>query len=512
MPTQLIIVEKRSDFRWPDPDMRVITAQEFISEGPTSLHRPRKIINLCRSYSYLSIGYYVSLLAEARGDRVTPSVETIVELQQKAVSSHKLASLDRCVGALRAVPRSVTSMSIQVFFGRIEDRDLGELATRSFEVFRCPLLAIDLERSDGGDGWSITSIKPIDPRDVDISRDGLLLDGLSRFSRRPWRALPTSSGPRLDLAILHDPTDPLPPSNARTLQTMIRVGREMDVAIELIEKKDFSRLTQFDALFIRETTAVSHHTFRFAKKAASEGMPVIDDPDSILRCTNKAFLSELLSGNGVGGPKTVFVTRRTLPQFENRLSYPLVLKVPDGAFSLSVKKAENWPEFQRIAWQMLKQSDIILVQEFVYTPFDWRIGVLAGEAIFAAKYFMFADHWQIIRHGDTGAPQEGLTQAVPLEDVPGPVLHAALQATKLIGNGLYGVDLKQTEAGVLVIEVNDNPNIDVGMEDSVVGEALYRKLFTHFLDLVDAHQRNRATRPLLLDAGPRLIASGLAAS
>ena len=509
MSTQLIIVEKRSDFRWPDPDARVMTAQEFIAEGSNPFHRPRKIVNLCRSYGYLSIGYYVSLLAEARGDRVTPSVETITDLQQKTVHAHKLAILDRCLGPLATVPRSVNAMRAQIFFGQIEDNDLAEMASRSFEMFRCPLLAIDLERSEGGDGWKVVNLRPLDPRDVDISRDAIFLEGLGKFARRSWRAAPTSSGPRMDLAILHDPKDPMPPSKLKTLQTMIRIGQSMDIAIELIEKKDYSRLTQFDALFIRETTAISHHTFRFARKATNEGMPVIDDPDSILRCTNKAFLAELLTGNQIRIPKTLFLTRRTLTNFEGNLSYPVVLKVPDGAFSLSVKKAENWREFQEIASLMLRQSDIILVQEFIYTPFDWRVGILAGEVIFAAKYFMYADHWQIIQHDGSGKYVEGRTQAVAVKDVPREVLEPAIRASRLIGNGLYGVDLKQTNAGVVVIEVNDNPNIDIDMEDAAAGEGLYRTLLRHFQGLVDARHRPGVLMRTEADRiGPKL-SSGL---
>jgi glutathione synthase/RimK-type ligase-like ATP-grasp enzyme len=296
----------------------------------------------------------------------------------------------------------------------------------------------------------------------------------------------------MDLAILHDPKDPMPPSKLKTLQAMARIGQTMDIAVELIEKKDFSRLTQFDALFIRETTAIGHHTFRFARKAANEGMPVIDDPDSILRCTNKAFLSELLTGNGIAAPRTLFLTRRTLATFENSLTYPVVLKVPDGAFSLSVKKAENWAEFQLVAAAMLRESDLILVQEFIYTAFDWRIGILAGEVIFAAKYFMYSGHWQIIQHEGAGKYVEGRTQAVAVQDVPREVLDPAIAATRLIGNGLYGVDLKQTKAGVLVIEVNDNPNIDIGMEDAAAGEDLYRTLLRHFQGLVDARHRQAA--------------------
>ena len=97
----LIVVEKIADFRWADADSRVVTAEEFISErgdaDPDARKRPRKVINLCRSYDYLSLGYYCSLLAEARGDRVTPSVETILDLQHRNSQQASLARLDRLI-------------------------------------------------------------------------------------------------------------------------------------------------------------------------------------------------------------------------------------------------------------------------------------------------------------------------------------------------------------------------------------------------------------------------------
>ena len=482
----VIVVEKRSDFRWPDPGARVVTAEEYVSERADARSRQRKVINLCRSYDYLSMGYYCSLLAEARGDRVTPSVETILELQQRAPDSPKLAGLSRLIAGLDEVPRSVNALRFHVFFGHIEDPDLAELARRSFELFRCPLLEIALERLEGGSGWKITELVPLDPRDVDPARDAVFLQALERFTRRAWRPALVQSAPRMDLAILHDPKDPLPPSSAATLQNFIRVGRSMDIAVELIEKKDFSRLTQFDALLIRETTAVDHHTFKFAKRAAAEGMPVLDDPQSILRCTNKAYLAELLQGSGVATPRTRLVSRRTLAKLEDVMAYPVVLKVPDGSFSRNVKKAESWKQFQEIALAMFKESEIILAQDFMYTDFDWRVGILAGEPLFVARYFMTRDHWQILKHGADGQHEEGRVEAVAIEDTPVEVLDAAVRSAGLVGDGFYGVDLKQNASGVYVIEINDNPNVDAGMEDAVLGDALYRKLLGHLLRQFEA--------------------------
>ena len=500
----LIIVEKMADFRWTEtPDARVLTAEEFISERAGAGHRgrPRKVINLCRNYDYLSLGYYCSLLAEARGDRVTPTVSTILDLQHHRNNAQQasLTRLDRFINGLDKLPRSINSLSFHVFFGHVEDPDLAELARKAFELYRCPLLEIELERLDGPNGvngWHTTAVRALDPREVDRLRDPLFLTALEEFTRRRWSPALAQRVPRMDLAILHDPDDPLPPSSLATLQHIVEVAQSMDIAAELIRKKDFSRLTQFDALFIRETTAVSHHTFKFAKKAAAEGMPVIDDPASILRCTNKAFLAELLRENGVATPRTQLLGRRTLGRIGSSLSYPVVLKVPDGSFSRDVKKAQDFQQFQGIAASMFKESEIILVQDFMYTTYDWRVGVLDGEPLFVARYHMVPDHWQIIRHAGDGRSTEGRTEAVALKDTPRAVLETATRAARLVGDGFYGVDLKTTEAGVFVIEVNDNPNLDVGAEDKVLGDELYRRLLGHLLGRFEQGVARAAQAPV----------------
>ena len=56
------------------------------------------------------------------------------------------------------------------------------------------------------------------------------------------------------------------------------VARDRLFQIDLSYRRDLGRLAEFDALFIRETTAIDNHTYRFARRATQEGMPVIDDP------------------------------------------------------------------------------------------------------------------------------------------------------------------------------------------------------------------------------------------
>src|SRR5690606_31379053 len=93
-------------------------------------------------------------------------------------------------------------------------------------------------------------------------------------------------------------------SDSVALKKFIQAGKKLGVHVELITSDDYMRLPEFDALFIRETTAIDHHTYRFAKKAESEGLVVMDDPTSILRCTNKIYLADLFATDNVPAPKT----------------------------------------------------------------------------------------------------------------------------------------------------------------------------------------------------------------
>jgi len=64
------------------------------------------------------------------------------------------------------------------------------------------------------------------------------------------------------------------------------------------------------------------------------------------------------------------------------------------------------------------------------------------------------------------------------------VLKTALKVANLIGDGLYGVDLKMIGKKCYVIEVNDNPNIDAGNEDKVLKDELYENIIQVFFDRV----------------------------
>lgn len=74
------------------------------------------------------------------------------------------------------------------------------------------------------------------------------------------------------------------------------------------------------------------------------------------------------------------------------------------------------------------------------------------------------------------------------DQAPAKLVKLALRATNSIGNGLYGVDIKQIGSEYYVMEVNDNPNIDAGVEDEILKDALYDRIMNTFLERIEARK------------------------
>lgn len=480
MARQILVVENPADWKFDAAHAEVMRVDDYLAREELLKQKDVQVVNLCRSYKYLSAGYYCSLLAEARRHRVIPPVRTILDLSSKAMYSLDAEDLDeaieRTLGRGRHAQPS-SELAVDVFFGQCDLPGLEKLARQIFETFPAPLLRVEFQRQGR---WRIASIRPVALNRLDAERAELFARALAQYQKKRWRSPRSRSLARYDLAVLHNPSDPLPPSDRRALKHFIKAGKELGVDVELIEKKDYGRLAEYDALFIRDTTRINHYTYRFSKKAQSEGMVVIDDPTSILRCTNKVYLAELLQANGVPTPKTRILRKRGLDAVAEEIGLPLVLKVPDGSFSRGVHKAEDRERLLEVAGRLLKESDLILAQEYMYTDFDWRIGILNREPLYACQYFMSKKHWQIVNYDRSGRAHEGAFKTWPVEEVPPKAVKVALAAANLIGDGLYGVDVKQRGDAFYVIEVNDNPNLEAGVEDAVLKDQLYLRIMQEF--------------------------------
>ncbi len=478
----LIVVNDPRQWPFQIPDVEVVSARNYLTKPEYSELRSAKLFNLCRSYRYQSAGYYVSLLAEARGHRPLPDVMTIQDLKSQAMMRLVSGELDASIQSSLARIQS-TKFTLSIYFGRNLTRRYDRLCLQLFNMFRSPLLRAQFSKEK--ERWQLRSISTIATSEIPLTHRPFIAEvAAEHFAGRTSRVR-RKAMPRYDLAILQNPEDPQPPSNPKAIQRFIKAAEALAIGVELITRDDYARLSEFDALFIRETTYVNHHTYRFSRRAASEGLVVIDDPVSIVRCTNKVYLAELLARNKVPTPRTIVVHKDNINGLAEQLGYPVVLKKPDSAFSVGVTKADDELQLKEQLARLLDESDLVVAQEFLPTTFDWRIGVLDGRPLFACKYHMAPKHWQIIKQDTDEQNRYGRVETIPVEVAPRRAVSVALKAANLIGNGLYGVDVKQSGHQFYVIEVNDNPTIDSGLEDSILRDELYRRVMQAFLTRIE---------------------------
>ncbi|NMM47460.1 RimK family protein [Marinigracilibium pacificum] len=456
------------------PETETITAKQYIEDE--FFHQKKlKIINLCDNYSYQSTGYYVSLLAEARKHKVLPTVTAMQDIKAASLIKTDLSDwedlIQKSLGEI-----SEDKFEFNVYFGSCNDPKLLRLALTLLNIAQLPLLKASFIRKSGK--WYPQSIRPLSLKDLSKEEFNDFRNCLTSYIKGKKLTL-NYERKKYSLAILVSQDDPTPPSNAKALSKFVKEADKAGYSVEFITRNDYAKLLSFDALFIRETTNVNHHTYRFAKKAESEGIVVLDDSQSILRCTNKVFLHELLNSNGVSVPKAVVVHRSQLKSFKLPFEYPAVIKQPDGAFSKGVVKVKNHEELKQALKSMFQKSDLVIIQEFMPTEFDWRIGVLNGVPLYVCKYYMARNHWQIY-NWDKKKGQSGKSETILVEEAPKKLINVAVKASKLIGNGLYGIDIKQSEGNYYVIEINDNPSIEAGVEDKVSKNLIYKSIIQEF--------------------------------
>src|SRR3990167_8698838 len=436
----------------------IVHAAEYLtSSNYQQQTHPLRVINLCQAYAHQSIGYYVSLLAHARDHKIFPSVDSIQDVLNPSLSKFISKDIDDEIQhSLAAIKGGEFIFSI--YFGQNIAKSHGDLARKLHGLFPVPMLRFTLEKRKQ---WCIKHLQILSKKDILPHHLNFLEQAAENFLLKKrvhqWRKKQRYH----DLAILVDANESNAPSN----------------------KNDSKSIAEYDALFIRATTAVNHYTYRLSRIASQENLVVIDDPQSIIKCSNKVYLAELLRNHQIITPETTFISKYD-KNISDKIQFPCILKKPDSAFSQGVIKVDNHKDLQRSLVQFFKTSELVLVQPFIPTEYDWRVGILDNKPLFVCRYYMAQNHWQIYNWEAKKEKIMGASETVSLTDVPEILIKIALKSTRLIGDGLYGVDIKYWDNKYYVIEINDNPNIDHEVEDLILGDRLYEQIMSVFLQRI----------------------------
>lgn len=269
------------------------------------------------------------------------------------------------------------------------------------------------------------------------------------------------------------------------LMRLAQVARKLNHRVDFLFRPDMYKIPLYDAIFIRALTDPLNSSYVVARTAELYGIPVIDDSHSIRVCCDKVNMYRHMMRSGVPIPETRIIADHEVTADYARellvaLGNPVVLKAPNSSFSMYVEKAATPEEVVDVARRFLRRADRIVAQRFVQSTFDWRVGVLGGEPLYVCQYTIPRKRWKILTYTSDGKTVYGPVKAFLLKDAAPALLDMAVKAAQAVGNGLYGIDLKQVGDEYVVIEVNDNPSIEAGYEDKVNGD-LYERLIKFLL-------------------------------
>src|SRR5512144_567280 len=131
----LFVVSHPRDFPVDIPGARLVTARAYLTD-PAFGARDDRVVNLCRADRYQNRGYYVSLLAEARGHQPMPDVKTIEDLRGHLAELVRAEFAEQAEAALANESRN--AVEIDAYFGRDPTGAHASLAQTLFSLLHAP--------------------------------------------------------------------------------------------------------------------------------------------------------------------------------------------------------------------------------------------------------------------------------------------------------------------------------------------------------------------------------------
>src|SRR5687768_3164876 len=134
----LIVVNNPNDWPLDVPGVDLVSARAYLTESRYSDMRGAKVFNRCRSFRYQIYGYYVSLLAAARGHKPLPSITTSQDLKLQTMI--RLAGDDLNELIQHSLNRTHSpTFELSIYFGRNVAKKYDRLALALFNLFPAPL-------------------------------------------------------------------------------------------------------------------------------------------------------------------------------------------------------------------------------------------------------------------------------------------------------------------------------------------------------------------------------------
>ncbi len=255
-------------------------------------------------------------------------------------------------------------------------------------------------------------------------------------------------------------------STRRLVEAGERKGHEMQVVDHskcdlVIEKKHpgviyrGSSLEHVDAVIPRIGASVTFYGTAVVRQFEMMKVFTAIESQALVRSRDKLRSLQILSRAGLGLPRTVFsnYSRNVKNIIRSAGGAPVVIKLLEGTQGLGVVLAETDSAAESVieAFNGLKAR--VIVQEYVAEAkgSDIRAFVVDGVVVGAMK-----------RQGKPGEFRSNLHRGgtASFIELSEEEENAALKAARVMGLGIAGVDMLQSNHGPLILEVNSSPGLE----------------------------------------------------
>ena len=487
--TALIVVDHPEEWPLTFAAAEVISADAYLRDERLAGMRQARVYNLCDSYDYQTAGYYVSLLAAARGHRTMPGVATIQDVKSRSL--------------LRADDE----------LEELIERSLHTIKSKRFELsiyFGCNLA----ERHAASEPRAVQSVsRAADAGDVrEVLDDGPVAAAQHRADpgrRHAGRATATflrqvienhfarrgpagRAGPQRPVrARSRDPDErrralaAVEPRGAEAL----RAGRARATAST--SSSSTATTTAASPSSTRcssarrrpsTTTPTASRAGRAPKGSSSSTTPSRSSA-AATRCTWSSSRSGSISRSR---RRWSSAAARSTDEIIRELGLPCVLKQPDSAFSRGRVPRRH----ARGARGRARSGCCRAATSSSCSRSCRRSSTGASASSTASRCSSAATSWPKATGRSTTTARSARRKARPRRS-PCSTRRARCCSSRCstanaIGDGFYGVDIKTVNGRHVLMEINDNPNVDRGVEDAVLGDELYDRIMKGFRARVDA--------------------------
>lgn len=214
-------------------------------------------------------------------------------------------------------------------------------------------------------------------------------------------------------------------------------------------------LDDFDAIIPRIGASITFYGTAVLRQFEMMGVFSLNESVAISRARDKLRSLQLLSRKGMGLPITGFAHSTKMTQELIKLvgGSPLVIKLLEGTQGKGVVLAETDGAAESVIDAFREMDANILVQEFIKEArgSDIRCFVIGNEVVASMKRTAKPGEFRSNLH------RGGSAEIISISNEE---KKAAIDATKILGLNVAGVDLLRSERGPLIMEVNSSPGLN----------------------------------------------------